>query len=148
MSESPTQSRSPARPVSLPAVVLPVAFATWTTYVWVTRLVNAWGDAGLDTSERWGATVLAGSFLVLAFGVAWAALEAWRRRPSALGARAVRVLVVWTVIVWAVRVPQIVLAGHALGFTVVHVMLGVMSIGLGLVSAAVLGVFRRSPGAR
>ena len=75
----------------------------WTLFVWTTRIFNVWGDADLGTGEKLGRTGLALSFTLLA-------------------------LAAWTVAVWVVRDIRIVAADHDVGFTVVHVVLGVVSI--------------------
>jgi len=101
-----------------------LALVGWTLFVWTTRIFNVWGDADLDTGEKLGRTGLALSFTLLAVAVL-AAL--WR---GSAGARLVAVgaLAAWTVAVWVVRDIRIVAADHDLGFTVVHVVLGVVSI--------------------
>ena len=48
--------------------------------------------------------------------------------------RVIHVFAAWTGVVWAVRIPMIVLADHAVGFKVVHAMLGLISIGLAAVA--------------
>src|SRR5262245_7746727 len=101
-----------------------LALVGWTLFVWTTRIFNVWGDAGLDTGEKVGRTGLALSFTLLALAVL-AAL--WRGRARARLV-AVGALAAWTVAVWVVRDIRIVAADHDLGFTVVHVVLGVISI--------------------
>ncbi len=72
-----------------------------------------------------GSVLLAASFLVLAAVVVLVSL--WKRawRPYAVGA-----LAVWTIAVWAVRTPMILVHDHPAGFKVVHTVLAVVSIGL------------------
>ena len=82
------------------------AFLGWTAFVWIGRVRNG------------GAVLLALSFLALA------ALAVWRRRPF------VSLLVAWTVGVWVVRTPIILLHEHDAAFKVVHTVLAVVSIGL------------------
>ena len=101
-----------------------LALVGWTLFVWTTRIFNVWGDADLDTGEKLGRTGLALSFTLLALAVL-AAL--WRGSPRA---RLVTVgaLATWTVAVWVVRDIRIIAADHDLAFTLVHVILGVVSI--------------------
>src|SRR5262245_51366208 len=101
-----------------------LALVGWTLFVWTTRIFNVWGDADLDTGEKLGRTGLALSFTLLALA-ALAAL--WRGSPRA---RLVTVgaLATWTVAVWVVRDIRIIAADHDLAFTLVHVILGVVSI--------------------
>jgi hypothetical protein len=82
------------------------AFLGWTAFVWIGRIRNG------------GSALLAASFLVLA------ALALWRRRPW------LTVLAVWTVAVWAVRTPYILVHDHPADFKVVHVVLAIVSIAL------------------
>jgi peptidoglycan/LPS O-acetylase OafA/YrhL len=101
-----------------------VALVAWTFFVWTTRIFNIWGDDALDTGEKWGRTLLALSFTVLAVAVVVALV-----RGAAGPLRwSVGALVAWSVAVWAVRDVRIVAADHEIGFKVVHVVLGVVSI--------------------
>src|SRR5262245_45421421 len=101
-----------------------LALVGWTLFVWTTRIFNVWGDADLDTGEKLGRTGLALSFTLLAAAVI---VALWRAGPRA-GVVAVGALAAWTVAVWVVRDIRIVAADHAPGFTLVHVVLGVVSI--------------------
>lgn len=83
-----------------------IAFLTWTVFVWAGRIGNG------------GSVLLAASFLVLA------AVALWQR------GRWVTALVAWTVAVWAIRTPQILLDDRSAGFKVVHTLLAVVSIAL------------------
>jgi hypothetical protein len=85
-----------------------LAFFAWTVFVWAGRIRNG------------GSVLLAASFLVLA-GIAM-----WRRGHW------VTALVVWTVGVWAVRTPMILVNDHPAGFKVVHTVLAAVSIALAL----------------
>lgn len=101
-----------------------MALVAWTFFVWTTRIVNIWGDDALDSGEKWGRTLLALSFTVLAVAVVVALVR------GAAGALrwAVGALAAWSVAVWAVRDVRIVAADHEVGFKLVHVVLGVVSI--------------------
>ncbi|MEY2446644.1 MAG: hypothetical protein QOH79_120 [Acidimicrobiaceae bacterium] len=84
------------------------AFLGWTLFVWGGRIRNG------------GSIVLAASFLVLA------AVALWQR------GRWITALAVWTIGVWAVRTPQILLDDQSTGFKIVHTVLALMSIGLAI----------------
>jgi hypothetical protein len=101
-----------------------LALVGWTLFVWTTRIFNVWGDPDLDTGEKLGRTGLALSFTVLAVTV----LVALWRGSARARLVAVAALAGWTVAVWVVRDIRIVAADHDLGFTVVHLVLGVVSI--------------------
>lgn len=81
-------------------------FLAWTVFVWAGRIRNG------------GSLVLAASFLVLT------GLALWRRGGW------VTALVGWTVAVWAVRTPMILVNDHPGGFKVVHVALAAVSVAL------------------
>jgi hypothetical protein len=106
------------------------ALVAWTFLVWTTRIANIWRDADLDTGERWGRTLLAVSFTVLAIA---AAVALWRRLGQATVV-AVGALAAWTIAVWVVRGIGILAADHDLGFKVVHTALAVVSIVLAVLA--------------
>jgi hypothetical protein len=85
-----------------------IAFFAWTVFVWAGRIRNG------------GSVLLAASFLVLT------AFAAWRR------GRWITALVVWTIAVWAVRTPYILVHDHPAGFKVVHSVLAALSSALAL----------------
>jgi hypothetical protein len=120
--------RRPLRPFAL--------LVGWTLFVWATRVRNVLGDDDLTTGERLAGLALAASFL----GLAALVLVGLFARPAWLGP-AVRTLAAWTVAVWLVRGVGIALGGHSAGFVVVHLALGVVSIGLAVaaVRAVVAG---------
>jgi hypothetical protein len=111
-----------------------VALVLWTFLVWTTRIANIWRDADLDTGERWGRTLLALSFTVLAVGVT---VALWRRArhdvASALTV-AVGALAAWTTVVWLVRGGGILAGDHDGGFKAVHTVLAAESIALAAVA--------------
>ena len=105
---------------------LPVlAFLVWTLLVWTSRIRNVLADDDLTTGGRTWRLAAAIAFVLL--GVA-TAVE-WRR--GRLG-RVLAVLVGWTVVWWSVRGIGIIVDDHDLGFTVVHTVLMVVSIGLAM----------------
>ncbi|MDQ6852379.1 MAG: hypothetical protein M3046_01605 [Actinomycetota bacterium] len=85
-----------------------IAFFAWTVFVWAGRIRNG------------GSVVLAASFLLLA------AVAIWR------GGRWITALAVWTIGVWAVRTPYILMHDHPAGFKVVHTVLAAISIALAI----------------
>ena len=106
------------------------ALVAWTFLVWTTRIANIWRDADLATGERWGRTLLAVSFTVLAIA---AGVALWRRLLQATVV-AVGALAAWTIAVWAVRGVGILAGDHDPGFKAVHTVLAVVSIGLALLA--------------
>ena len=109
---------------ALPAAAL--AFAAWTLFMWGTRIRNAFGDDDLSGGDKALALGVALAFTLGALAVGIAAL---RRRGQDLP---VKVLAAVTVVYWPVRVVQIVLADHGVAFTLVHAVLGVVSVALAL----------------
>jgi peptidoglycan/LPS O-acetylase OafA/YrhL len=106
------------------------ALVAWTFLVWTTRIANVWRDAGLDTGERWGRTLLALSFTVLAIA---AGVALWRRLRQATVV-VVGALAAWTIAVWVVRGVGILAGDHDPGFKAVHTVLGVVSIALAVLA--------------
>jgi len=82
------------------------ALLGWTVFVWIGRIRNG------------GSLLLALSFLVLA------GLALWRVRPFLTLSAA------WTVGVWVVRTPYILVHDHPADFKIVHTVLAVVSVGL------------------
>jgi len=106
------------------------ALVAWTFLVWTTRIANIWRDADLATGERWGRTLLAVSFTVLAIA---AGVALWRRLLQATVV-AVGALAAWTIAVWAVRGVGILAGDHDPGFKAVHTVLAVVSIVLAVLA--------------
>lgn len=110
--------------------------AAWTLFVWLTRARNAVGDDDLSTRGKVGALALSASFVALAGFVLHAVVRAQdRRRPL------VALLALLTVVVWPVRAVQIAGASHGVGFVVVHVALGIVSVGLAVLAVRAHGGF-------
>ena len=82
------------------------ALLGWTVFVWIGRIRNG------------GSLLLALSFLVLA------GLALWRVRPF------LTLLAAWTVGVWVVRTPYILVHDHPADFKIVHTVLAIVSVGL------------------
>ena len=111
-----TAAATPAPARTARQYVWPWLLVAWTVFVWAGRIRLA--DAEI------GPLLLALTFLVPA--VALAVSLVWFRGavPALVGA-----LALWTTGVWIVRDLDIVLGGdHPVGFVVVHVVLGVVSV--------------------
>ena len=129
------------------AWLVPALTVAWTLFVWVTRIKNAWEDEGLETATRLGTTALSLSFVLLAVGTALAAWHLRRGRvPSTVDRWSLRLIGGWSLVVWALRVPQILAADHSVPFKAVHTVLGVVSIGLALATLWVAGRWIASSG--
>lgn len=96
------------------------AFAAWTVFVWGTRIRTILSDDG-------GAVALAVAVGLTVLGVLVAVDAATKRLPWA-----VPWAVLATVVVWAVRAPQVLVNDHGVGFKVVHVALAVVSVALAI----------------
>jgi hypothetical protein len=122
-----------------------LGLAVWTLFVWLTRVRNAIGDGDLGFGERATSLFLAASFVVLACLV----LHAATRRRDRLG-RDVLVLAGWTTVVWIVRGISIATGDHSVGFVVVHLVLGVISVALAALAVRSVATLRDgfSAGAR
>ncbi|GJM37396.1 MAG: hypothetical protein DHS20C19_07630 [Acidimicrobiales bacterium] len=103
-----------------------LAFLTWTVLVWTSRIRNVLADDDLSAGGTTLRLVAAAAFVLLGVLVA---LQ-WRRGGRL--DRILAVLVLWTVVWWSVRGIGIIVDDHELGFTIVHTILGVVSIGLAM----------------
>ena len=102
-----------------------------TVVVWVVRVVNVFGDDSLSGSARLWRLLVAGCFLVFA-GLAVAVLSG-RWAGHRLGStRLVAMFCLWTMVFWAVRSIGILLGDYDTEFTLVHVLLAVVSVGAAL----------------
>lgn len=120
--------------MSRPRLLALPAFAGWSLFVWATRIDNIWSDADLDTAAKAGRTLLALSFVLAGAAVAVVAVRAYRDRAGPVDRRVVQAAALWTLVVWVVRTVGIVAADHDLAFTVVHVVLAVISAALALLA--------------
>ena len=104
------------------------ALVGWTVFLWLSRLRNVFADDDLSSGGRTWRVIVVVVFVGLAAVVAWA----WRRRRIDPGRarRALVVLCAWTVGFWIVRGVGIIVDDHTLGFTVIHTVLMIVSIGL------------------
>jgi len=109
-----------------------LVFGLWTLFVWATRIGTVLGDDALTGADKAARLVLVASFVAVG---AVALVGWWRARRGPLTpaeGTAVRAAVVWTSGVWIVRAVQISLADHDGAFIAVHVVLGLVSVALGL----------------
>ena len=116
---------------NLPVVRATVVFVAWTVFVWAGRIRNG------------GSILLAASFLVLA-ALVLVSLRRQQRlwRPYAVGA-----LAAWTIVVWAVRTPMILVHDHPAGFKAVHTVLAVVSVALAVWAEREVQRQRQAPAA-
>lgn len=102
-----------------------------TVVVWAVRVVNVFDDDSLSGSARLWRLLVAGCFLVFA-GLAVAVLSG-RWAGHRLGStRLVAMFCLWTMVFWAVRSIGILLGDYDTEFTLVHVLLAVVSVGAAL----------------
>ena len=107
-----------------------IALVVWTTFVWGTRISNAWLSTTESTAAKLSSTVVSLVFLAFAAATVWILV---RTRTVVLDRRIAGVLAafaVWTTGVWAVRIMMIVLADHTVAFKMVHAALGLISVAL------------------
>lgn len=104
-----------------------IAFVVWTVFVWANRISNT-----LRSDESTGAktfsTVLSVVMLAFAAGVVVVLIKNWKTQVSGGGAKVLMAAAALTVVVWLIRVPQILMANHGAPFKIVHLMLGVVSV--------------------
>lgn len=113
--------------MTLRSRIVLIAFVLWTVFVWANRISNT-----LRSEESAGAktfsTVLSIVMLGFAVAVVVVLVKAWRAPVTAGGGKALVGAAALTVVVWLVRVPQILMADHGAPFKIVHLMLGVVSV--------------------
>ena len=110
--------------------VILLAFAAWTAYVWASRIVNALGSDTESTGEKAFSVVLSLVLLALTAGVVTVVIRSWKAPLTAGGAKVLAAAAGVTIVVWLIRVPQILMTDRTMGFKVVHALLGAVSIGL------------------
>jgi hypothetical protein len=107
-----------------------LTLTAWSLLVWGTRIDNIMSDDSLDGAGQAWRVALALSFVVLAV----AAVVRWWHHTGPRGRPLVAVaLAWWTIVVWIVRGLGIALGDHEAAFIAVHLILAVVSIGLGVV---------------
>ena len=100
-----------------------------TVVVWVVRVVNVFGDDSLSGSAHLWRLLVAGCFLAFA-GLAVAVLSG-RWAGHRLGStRLVAMFCLWTMVFWVVRSIGILLGDYDTEFTLVHVLLALVSVGV------------------
>jgi hypothetical protein len=104
------------------------ALVAWTVFIWLNRLANAWGSETESTTDKVVSTVLAGVLLGFALAGLVVLVRSWSTPLTVGWARVLQGFAGLTVAVWVVRIPQIFLADHELGFKVVHAALGIVAI--------------------
>lgn len=110
---------------------LACALSFVTVFVWAVRVVNVFGDASLSGSARLWRLLVAGCFLAFA-GLTVVVLSG-RWGGHQLGStRLVAMFCLWTMAFWAVRSVGILLGDYDAGFTLVHVILALLSVGIAL----------------
>ena len=111
-----------------------IVFVVWTVYVWTTRIVNAWSASDESTTAKVISTASAVVLLGLGIAVARVLVVARARAMTAGESRLVMILAAGTIVVWVVRVPQLLLDDRGAAFKVVHLVLGAISVGLAALS--------------
>jgi hypothetical protein len=114
----------------------PVAlFVPWTLFVWFNRVVNTMGD---DEANKPLTLALALSVVVPVVLVGVVLVQSRDRRLREPEARLLQAAALWTVVVWLVRGTEIGLSSeHGAAFKVVHLVIGVISVALALVTAQI-----------
>ncbi len=111
------------------------ALVAWTAFVWTTRISNAL-EGNESTVDKATSIVFAVIFLAFAAGSVVLLVRLWR---GALLDRSwagfVALFAAWTTCVWCVRFVTIGFSGNTLAFKVVHIVLGLISIGLAALPA-------------
>ena len=118
-----------AETVPLRHRVVLCAFVVWSVFVWGNRISNTL-RSDESTASKTFSTVLSIVLLVLAAAVLVVTIRSWRGVVRDTGGKVLIGAGVVTVLVWLVRIPQIALADHDVGFVIVHALLGVVSIAL------------------
>lgn len=122
------------------------ALAAWTLFVWVNRVRNIAVDDELVGSDRIIRFVLSGGFVVLGAAVivglilarSLPELPSWTKTAGL-------VLAFYGIATWLFRGVDIAVGDHSLGFIIVHLVLGVITIGLSLLALRSLKYSSRPP---
>ena len=118
-----------------------IAFVAWTAFVWISRISNTLRSTTESSGGKVFSTVLSVIMLALALAVAIVLVQGWTAAMAPASLRILQIAAIVTIVVWAVRVPQIVFLDddptHGAGFKIVHAVLGVISIALALGLATV-----------
>lgn len=114
--------------MALRSRIVLLAFVLWTGFVWVNRIANTLRSETESAGAKTFSSVLSVVLLAFAVAVIVVLVAAWSSPLSAGGAKVLMTAAALTVVVWLVRVPQILIADHTAAFKVVHVALGVISV--------------------
>ena len=120
-----------------------ILFVGWTAFVWSNRISNTL-RSDESVAAKTFSTVLSIVLLVFAAGELLVLVRSWRRGLRDPGAKFSMAAAVVTIVVWLVRVPQILLADHSVGFEVVHSALGVVSFVLAVAVLRICTAARRA----
>jgi len=114
--------------MTLRSRIVVLAFVLWTAFVWVNRISNTLRSDTESAGAKTFSTVLSLVLLAFAFAAVVVTVKAWRTPLGDSGAKVLMAAGALTVVVWLVRVPQILIADHSVPFKIVHVALGVVSV--------------------
>jgi hypothetical protein len=121
-----------------PAVAV---LSAWTAFLWITRIKNTLGNDDTTRGGKVIALVTSMLFLAAAVVVVLAHL-----RGLAVARRAAAAFAAVSIVYWLIRVATILGRDHPVGFKVVHAVLGLITVGLGLlVLRAATGRSARGP---
>ena len=122
--------------------VVLVSFVVWTLFVWTNRISNTLRSTTDSSTTKVVSTVLSVVMCLLALAVVWVLIRAWRADLGTAQVSVLLVAAIVTIVVWLVRVPQILLADHDTPFKVVHALLGVVSLVLAVLVLRIAGFAR------
>jgi hypothetical protein len=111
-------------------------------FVWGNRLSNAWSSTTESSSAKAISTVLAASFIVFALAGVALLMRSWSTGLTRSAGMFLVAFAGWTIVVWCVRIVAIAVGDHGAAFKIVHVLLGLISIGLAI---GVARAVRRAP---
>ncbi len=101
-------------------------FVGWTTFLWITRLRNVFGDSELSTSRQlWAATIAVG-FIVGALSLP-ILHRAFPTKLHSVAAFLAAITIAW----WGMRLITNLAGDESVAFKAVHTVLAVGSVGLG-----------------
>ncbi|MFN0025921.1 MAG: hypothetical protein ACKV2O_01875 [Acidimicrobiales bacterium] len=104
-----------------------LAFGCWNAAIWLSRVRNILADQGLDTAGKALWMVPA-----MVFGLGGvAALWGWWKGPAGV-ARLLMAVLAATLLYWPIRVVFMLFDERSAAFRIVHLVLGVVSVGLAL----------------
>jgi hypothetical protein len=111
------------------------ALTAWTAFVWTTRISNALNGTE-STADKALSIVFAVIFLGFAIGSVVLLVRLWKGAIfDRTWAGFVALFAAWTTTVWCVRFVTIGLSDNTMAFKLVHIVLGLISIGLAALPA-------------